>query len=232
MLPRLGKLPPIRQPSSVKDAAGRQGVGRELARDVTPEESEAMTGLAYERLTSAGSAALGVAPLDVCEDIASRFDALYAAYQPLLRKIAIRKFGIPTADVDDLVQDVFATYLANPTNVRDLHPYLIGAICNASRQYRRRGDASCLSARPEHRICSATPDDELIDGVVRNLVIRATLGRLGQSCRETLERFYLMGETTVSIARSREKSANYICRLLNYCRNRARVIFAEINTRS
>ena len=192
-----------------------------------------MSALAHDRLTNAGNAVLRARSVNECEgDAATRFDELYATYQPLLRRIAIRKFGIPLSDVDDLVQDVFATYLANPANVRDLHPYLIGAICNASRQYRRRDDAAPFSPRPEHRVCAATPDDELIDGVVRNLVIRATLGRLGASCRETLERFYLLGETTVSIAQSREKTANYICRLLNYCSNRARSFFAKINTRS
>jgi RNA polymerase sigma factor (sigma-70 family) len=191
-----------------------------------------MNDLAYERLTAAGNIAVGAVLSQAGDDAATRFDALYATYQPLLRRIAIRKFGIPAADVDDLVQDVFATYLSNPANVRDLHPYLIGAICNASRQYRRKDDAAPFSPRPEHRVCGATPDDELIDGVVRNLLIQATLGRLGTSCRETLQRFYLLGETTASIALSREKSANYICRLLNYCRNRARSIFAEINTRS
>jgi RNA polymerase sigma factor (sigma-70 family) len=189
-----------------------------------------MTGLAYDRLTSAGNAGLRARSIDECHnDAGTRFDELYATYQPLLCRIAIRKFGIPLSDVDDLVQDVFATYLANPPNVRDVHPYLIGAICNASRQYRRRDDAAPFS---EHPVCIATPDDELVDSVVRNLIIRATLNRLGTSCRETLERFYLLGETTASIARTRDKSANYICRLLNYCRNRARSIFAEINTRS
>lgn len=192
-----------------------------------------MSGLVYEKLTSAGNAGLRARSVDErTDDAGTRFDELYATYQPLLRRIAIRKFGIPLADVDDLVQDVFATYLANPANVRDVHPYLIGAICNASRQYRRRDDAAPFSPLPEHGVCGATPDDELIDGVVRNLVMRATLNRLGTSCRETLERFYLLGETTAAIARTRDKSANYICRLLNYCRNRARSIFAEINTRS
>lgn len=188
--------------------------------------------LAFDRLTSAAHAAIHAQAADASEDAGHRFDALYGTYQPLLRRIAIRKFGIPAADADDLVHDVFATYLANPANVRNVRAYLIGAICNASRQYRRRDEAAPFSPRPEHRECGATPDDELIDSVVRNLVIRATLARLGASCRETLERFYLLGETTLSIARSREKSANYICRLLNYCRNRARSIFSEINTRS
>jgi RNA polymerase sigma factor (sigma-70 family) len=191
-----------------------------------------MSGFAFDRLTSAANAAVRVGLLDTSDEAGRRFDVLYTVYQPLLRRIAIRKFGIPAADADDLVQDVFATYLANPANVRELHPYLVGAICNASRQYRRRDDAAPFSPRPEHQLCGATPDDELIDGVVRTLVLRATLARLGTSCRDTLERFYLLGETAVAIAESRNTTSNYICRLLNYCRNRARTIFAQMNAGS
>jgi RNA polymerase sigma factor (sigma-70 family) len=184
-----------------------------------------MGGTASERLLAAGKAAAAGSG----DDAGAWFDALYTTYTPLLRKIAIRKFSVPPKDADDLVQDVFASYLANRSNVRDLHPYLIGAICNASRQYRRRDDASPFSPRPEHRECGATADDELIEGVIRNLVIRTTLSKLGTSCRDTLERFYLLGESTGAIAERRQKTANYICRLLNYCRNRARSIYASMS---
>jgi RNA polymerase sigma factor (sigma-70 family) len=190
-----------------------------------------MSTLASDRLADAGN--LAVAALvhrGVDRDAAAlRFDALYVAYRPLLRKIAIRKFGVGVSDADDLVQDVFATYLANPANVRELHPYLIGAICNASRQYRRRNESSPFC---QSNACGATPDDELIDGVVRNVVIAATMSRLGARCRETLERFYLNGETAVSIAESRDTSAGYMWRLLNYCRNRARAIYRQMSVGS
>ena len=188
--------------------------------------------LASDRLADVGSVAVTMLANRGAdrEPEALHFDALYLAYWPLLRKIAVRKFGVAVADADDLVQDVFATYLANPSNVRELHPYLIGAVCNASRQYRRRNDASpfCSSSTA----CGATPDDELIDGVVRNVVIAATLARLGARCRETLERFYLNGETAASIAESRDTSAGYIWRLLNYCRNRARAVYQQISVGS
>jgi RNA polymerase sigma factor (sigma-70 family) len=155
---------------------------------------------------------------------ATPFDALYAAYRPFLRRLAVRKFNIPPGDADDLVQDVFATYLASASSVRDVHPYLIGAICNAARHYRRRDAASPFcDAVP----CAATPDDALIDEVVQSLTIAAALARLGPRCRETLERYYLLGEKAVDIARSRQQSANYISRLLNYCRNRARTLYQE-----
>jgi hypothetical protein len=92
-----------------------------------------------ERLKSAGTNAVLARAGE--GNGASEFESIYSSYAPLLRRIAMFKFGVPRADADPLVHDVFATYLANPTNVRDLHPYLIGAICNASRQYLRR-DAS------------------------------------------------------------------------------------------
>jgi len=186
-----------------------------------------MEGLPSEVLAGDGSMSVTPRGQEISdESAAARFDAVYGTYRPLLRKIAIRKFGIPVQAVDDLVHDVFATYLANPSNVRDLHPYLIGAICNASRQYRRRDDASPISS--EGLDWSGPPEEELVEGVVRNLVISTTLSRLGVKCRETLQRFYLYGESALSIATSRDTSANYIFRLLNYCRNRARSIYREM----
>jgi hypothetical protein len=58
--------------------------------------------------------------------------------------------------------------------------------------------------------------------VIRNIIIDGTLARLGSSCRETLRRFYLTGESAPAIAQSRNTSANYILRLLSFCRKRAR----------
>lgn len=155
------------------------------------------------------------------------FDDLYGTCEPLLRKIAIRKFGVPPRDAEDLVHDVFATYLANRANVFDPKAYLIGAICNASRQYWRKDEASPFCDAPDE--CAAAPDEALTNGVIRNLLVGATLRQLGERCRETLQRFYLRGETTLEIARSRDTTSNYICRLLNYCRNRARALYARMS---
>ena len=190
-----------------------------------------MEDASQEPLTKAIAAATA-ARADVAEDATtSRFEAIYAAYVPLMRRIATRKFGVPRADADSLVHDVFATYLVNPGNVRDLHPYLIGAICNAARQYQRRGQREeayfCGMA-----VCEATPDNELLDEVIRNSVVNAILPRLGDSCRETLRRFYLLGETAPVIARSRNTSANYILRLLHYCRKRFRAIYDTLSERA
>lgn len=156
------------------------------------------------------------------------FDRVYRKYVPLLRRVAMRKFNIPRADVDELVQDVFATYLTHSDRVRELHPYLIGGICNASRQYWREADA-------ERKVFSDTDpspaetDDVLLDSVIQNALMSAALSQLGESCREALHRYHVNGESATSIAESRHTTRNAIHRLLNYCRGRAREAYRAIS---
>jgi RNA polymerase sigma factor (sigma-70 family) len=169
-----------------------------------------------------GGIAESTSPVLATDAVQPAFDAVYAGYRTLLRRLAIRKFNVPPRDAEDLVQDVFATYIANASRVRDVRAYLIGAICNAARHYRRREEASPF--------CDATPlptasDEALAEDVSRSLTLAAALGQLGPRCQETLKRFYLLGEKAVDIARSRSQSANYISRLLNYCRNKARELY-------
>ena len=155
------------------------------------------------------------------------FDDLYATYFPLLRRIAMRKFAIPREDVDPLIHDVFATYLTHSSRVRELHPYLIGGICNAARQYWRKHDAE-RAMFSDATPCEELPDDALLDAVARSMDLRTVLGRLGASCRETLYRFYIRGESAQSIAASRSTTSNSIFQLLSYCRRSARAAFLAI----
>jgi RNA polymerase sigma factor (sigma-70 family) len=178
-----------------------------------------------ERLTTAGTAAAHADAPPLGEDAALRFEAIYNAYRPLLRKIAMRNFGVSRDDAESLVQDVFVSYLANLGNVRNSHAYLIAGICNASRKHTRRGmkERALFCDRP---VCAATPDNEVVEGVVRSLVIRAGLARLGPSCRDTIERYCLNGETAAAIAQRRNTTTNYIWRLVTFCRSRLRTICA------
>lgn len=180
-----------------------------------------------ERLTAAGAAAAVGRVAAAAHDPATLFEAIYNAYKPFLRSVAVRKFGIARDDAESLVHDVFVTYLSNPSKPRDLHKYLIGAICNASRQHKRR-DMKERALFCDGPVCAATPSDEVVDGVVGRLVLRASLARLGKSCRDTVERFCFKGESGPAIAQSRNTTANYIYRLVTFCRNRLKVIYAEM----
>ncbi len=180
-----------------------------------------------ERIQAAATIAIAATACDADDSVddhaaaASPFDAIYDTYAPLMRRIAVAKFGIPANDAADLVHDVFTTYLVNPARVTELRPYLIGAICNASRSYLRRTaakDAVCSGLDD----CLAASDQGLLDAVVRDVIVGRILGRLGRSCRDVLYRFYFQGETTAVIAERRNTSPGYIGRLLHFCRKRAR----------
>jgi RNA polymerase sigma factor (sigma-70 family) len=154
-------------------------------------------------------------------------DDLYTRHAPLLRYIAFTKFHVPNEDVDGLVHDVFATYLANPTSVRSPRPYLIGAICNAARHYwRNRKNEEAALSRADLVLA---PERELIvDALGRKLLIASMLSRIGSKCHELLRRYYLDGESTSSIASSRETTTDYVLFLLHRCRKNAREVVRSL----
>ncbi|HYI07611.1 MAG TPA: sigma-70 family RNA polymerase sigma factor [Thermoanaerobaculia bacterium] len=128
-----------------------------------------------------------------------RFEEAYLQFAPLLRKIAAGKYGIPVAEAEPLVHDVFATYFANVDEVRDVRTYLIGGICNAARHHLRRADAK-NALFCEESPCGAVPTESIVAAVERKLLVRRVLARVGERCRELLHRYYLNGETTEALA--------------------------------
>jgi RNA polymerase sigma factor (sigma-70 family) len=158
-------------------------------------------------------------------------ERVYLEHSPLLRRVAVRKFGIPPLDADTLVHDVFAAYIANPGAVRsDLRAYLIAAICNASRNYWRSKEMQerVFVATGEPAEDSGLPDESFFEGLSLHLVMSATLARLGQRCRDVLRRFYFEGESAGSIAEVLETTPGNVHYILHACRKKARSIYDEL----
>lgn len=151
------------------------------------------------------------------------FADIYDRLAPLLRHIASEKFHVPRADADGLVHDIFLTFITNPTNVREVRPYLIGAICNASRKYWRRRQSHESVFAPSDGIDEAI-DMRSLDEVSVRLTVAATLARLCPRCRETLRRYYLDGESTAAIAAAMETTPAYVFKLLHQCRKQAHAV--------
>jgi RNA polymerase sigma factor (sigma-70 family) len=164
------------------------------------------------------------------ENAAAGFEEVYLLFAPRLRKIAVRKFGIPYADAETLVHDVFATYLMHASSVHALEPYLIGAICNASRHYLRRSDAAEAIFCGEIP-CAATPDDALLKEIERKLLLSRLLARIGFRCRDLLRRYYMNGETTRAIADGMQSTPGTILVFLHKCRRRALAAYRSMTAR-
>jgi RNA polymerase sigma factor (sigma-70 family) len=165
----------------------------------------------------------------------SAFDEIYATHAPLMRHIAMKKFDVPHEDAEALVHDVFASYLIRSDQIRELRPYLVGGICNASRQYwrRRRSEGAVFDDTPvledDFVEESAPPASETF---ALQQAIAVTLTRLRPRCRDTLRRFYLHGEPAAQIAAAMETTTAYVEQILHTCRKQAREIYRSITSRA
>lgn len=162
------------------------------------------------------------------------FEEAYLLYAPRLQRIAIRRFSIEPGDAEVLVQDVFTTYFQHAANVEMLEPYLIGAICNASRNYLRRSSASkaIFCAEDAEEPCAATPDDALLNEIERKTLLSQMLARVGGDCRDLLRRFYVNGDGTEVLAHAFNITRPSVKVKLFKCRQRALEAYRAIMEKS
>jgi RNA polymerase sigma factor (sigma-70 family) len=160
------------------------------------------------------------------------FTDAYERYAPLLRKIAVKKFRVPPADVDALVHDVFATYFSNSREVHAVESYLIGGICNASRHYWRRTDATnALFCAEAPWTAAATATDAIVDEVARKRLLSKILARVGKRCRDIMYRYYVNGETTAAIAEALDLKPTTVLIFLSRCRKHALAAYRSLMER-
>jgi RNA polymerase sigma factor (sigma-70 family) len=159
------------------------------------------------------------------------FEEAYLRYAPRLRKIAMKRYGVAPADAEVLVQDVFTTYFQHAADVEKLEPYLIGAICNASRNHLRRAtSARALFCEEDH--CPATPGDALLNEVERKRLLSQMLARVGGRCRDLMYRYYVNGEGTDALAADLQLTRGTVKVYLFKCRQRALQAYRAIMERS
>ena len=159
------------------------------------------------------------------------FEEAYLRFAPLLRQIAIKKFGIPAHDAEALVHDVFATYFLRWATVELPERYLVGAICNASRKYWEKADAAGLIFCGETP-CGATPSDALLQEVHSKVLLSRILRCVGEKCRDLLHGYYMNGETSRAIADRIGSTPATVLVLLHRCRKRALAAYHSMTERS
>ncbi|HET9146360.1 MAG TPA: hypothetical protein VFN81_09775 [Sphingomicrobium sp.] len=168
----------------------------------------------------------------VAGEAVAAFEEAYLRYAPRLQRIAISRFRIEAGDAEVLVQEVFTTYFQHAADVEKLEPYLIGAICNASRNFLRRSSAAKALFCGEEP-CAATPNDALLDELERKTLVSQMLARVDRPCRELLHRFYVNGEGTEALAEAFGLECRGSVKVkLFKCRKRALEAYRSIMERS
>jgi len=166
---------------------------------------------------------------EISAQTADEIEVIYRRHFTLLRYLACRKFRIPEGDAENLIQEVFVAYLSAAGSVRDPRSWLVGAMCNASRNYwRGHGRLEGLPADfGERGDPSAAGLDET---VAIRITVRETLSRLHQKCRDTLRLRYLEGCSAIELAQQLDTTNRYAEKLISKCLKRAHEIYVRLTS--
>ena len=150
--------------------------------------------------------------------------ALYASFYRLLHWIATAKYRIPEADAGALIHEVFLSYVLVNRHLADVERWLVGGICNQSRNYWRQQLRDELS--PAFASDPRTVEFESV--VQREYTLAAILRGLDPRCRTLLYRHYFEEHTARELASSLRTSVRYAQRLLHKCLVRARARYTKL----
>jgi RNA polymerase sigma factor (sigma-70 family) len=217
---RKGEARPTDQKIFILVAAIREMTGYAVrATDLFCLEPAMAEGMPYlNPISSPGPRGLTL-PQSIPPTGESEFEALYLEYGVLLRALAMRRYHIPPDDAEALVHDTFIAYLERHTVIRELKPWLIGAVSNACKHYWR--DRKRESPLPE--TIEETPGgrDDAEEWAWR-ISVGSVVARLGEKCRETLRGYYWRDESKETIAAQLATSPGYVRQLLVSCRRRVK----------
>jgi RNA polymerase sigma factor (sigma-70 family) len=154
------------------------------------------------------------------------FGRMYEDNLSLLVAIAMRKFQVPEADAEGLAHEVFYSYLKRKNEIRDLHPWLIGAICHASRYFWRQN--SRRTEQLDHSWATLLPDPAsaaILDLLPAQLAAREILESLPPRYQEILRLRYYEGYSIREIADYLGVTAKYTQKLMAKCLRRAEQVY-------
>jgi len=152
---------------------------------------------------------------------------MYVEYSMLLLSVACRKFRIPECEAENLIQEVFLSYLQAGTRIENAKAWLVAAMCNASRHYwRAQGRTESLPEDYGER-CDPSSNG-VADRVAQEMTLHQALDYLQPRCRQTLYLHYFEGRSAGDVAREMETTNRYAEKLIHNCLKRVREIYLSI----
>jgi RNA polymerase sigma factor (sigma-70 family) len=151
---------------------------------------------------------------------------VYEANYGLLVSLAVRKFQVPFGDAEGLANDVFVSYLKRRKEIRELHGWLIGAICNASRHYWRKHDRDIDQLDDETSSIHVDPvSAHVIDWLTARIAAGEALAVLSPRHQHILRLRYYEGYSIPEIAEELGTTAKYAQKLVMKILRRAEEFF-------
>jgi len=120
---------------------------------------------------------------------------------------------------------VLMSYLRKSNDVIDLRPWLVGAICHASRHYWRLNSRTVPSEMELERADPASM--RILDSLPAQIAAREALECLNPRCREILHMRYFEGCTVIEVAERLGIKPKYAQKLIAKCLRRAETLYGE-----
>ncbi|HXH39595.1 MAG TPA: sigma-70 family RNA polymerase sigma factor, partial [Thermoanaerobaculia bacterium] len=137
-----------------------------------------------------------------------------------------RKFQVPAVDAEALAHEVFLSYLKRKDDIRELHKWLLGAICNASRYYWRQHGRHIEQLDAE--LAAIQPDPasaNILETLPARIAAGEALAGLSPRYQHILRLRYYEGYSINEIAEHLGVTAKYTQKLVTKCLRRAEEIF-------
>jgi RNA polymerase sigma factor (sigma-70 family) len=223
--------------SNVNRSADQEGeenaaVLEQNTSDVTPAASRKNEKKAQQRAeppAAPPAAAAAAAPAPAAPTPADDVETLYIEHRSLLLYVACRKFRIPDSDAENLIQEVFLSFLQTGTKIDNVRAWLVAAMCNASRHYWRASGRT--ESLPEDFNDHCDPGSQgLAEQYMMRMTIRQALEYLQPRCKETLWLHYFEGRSAGDVARELETTNRYAEKLIHNCLKRVREIYMNITS--
>ncbi len=150
------------------------------------------------------------------------FEELYAEHFDFLVAVAVRKFRVPESDAESLAHEVFLSYLRRSDEVLNVHSWMLGAICHASRYYWRQNGRLVEPLDDEKAFERPDPaTTRILDSLPDQLAARQALEGLRPRDQDILKWRYFEGCSIIEIAHRLGVKAKYAQKLLTKVLHRA-----------
>lgn len=154
------------------------------------------------------------------------FAQLYTKNIDTLIAVAVRKFQVPAVDAEALAHEVFLSYLKRKDEIRELHKWLVGAICNASRYYWRQHGRNIEQLDPESAAIRPDPaSTNNPETLLARIAAGEALAGLSPRYQHILRLRYFEGYSIKEIAEYLGVTAKYAQKLVTKCLHRAEEVF-------
>jgi RNA polymerase sigma factor (sigma-70 family) len=150
------------------------------------------------------------------------FEELYAEHFDFLVAVAMRKFRVPECDAEALAHEVFLSFLRKSESVQNVHSWMLGAICHASRYYWRQNGRLIEPLDDDQAFERPDPaTTRILDSLPDQLAAREALEGLRPRDQEILRMRYFEGCSIIEMSHRLGVKAKYAQKLLTKVLRRA-----------